>query len=120
MTTITIVPEPHAMRETTWRAVAGPRQSVGKTAGEALDALTAQLNPDETGTLLVVQAMRPDPFFTAEQQQRLGELMERWRTARDTGMLLPSKEQAELDALIAAELAAATQRAASLLRGIAP
>lgn len=118
MTTITIVPEPQASNGTTWRAVAGQRQSVGRTAGEALDALTAQMSADETGTLVVVQAMRPDAFFTAAQQQRLGELMDRWRVARDRGTALAAEEQAELDALVAAELAAATRRAAALVRGI--
>jgi hypothetical protein len=45
--------------------------------------------------------------------------MDRWRIARDNQTSLPSDEQAELDALIQAELQAATQRAASLLHGIA-
>jgi hypothetical protein len=40
--------------------------------------------------------------------------MTRWRTARDHGALLPAHEQAELEALIEAELHASTQRAAVL------
>jgi hypothetical protein len=42
MTTITILPE-----DKSFRAVAGERESIGRTAGEALDALTAQLDDDE-------------------------------------------------------------------------
>jgi response regulator of citrate/malate metabolism len=58
--------------------------------------------------------MRPDELFTAEQQQRLAELLARWRAARDTGASLPPQEQAELDALVQAELRAATERSAAL------
>ncbi len=65
-----------------------------------------------------MQHLRPDRFFTAEQQERLKELMARWRAARDAGMSLPSDEQAELDALVDAELHAATERAAALLKEI--
>jgi hypothetical protein len=78
------------------------------------------LDEEETGTLVVVQNLRPDRFFTAQQQQRLEELMARWRSARDTQSGLTGTEQAELEALVEAELEAATQRAASLLRDSAP
>jgi hypothetical protein len=119
MITIAIVPESPGSAHTQYRAVAGQRQSVGQTPGQALDALTAQLGDAEAGTLVVVQHARPDRFFTAEQQQRLQELMGRWRAARDTGTALPAEEQAELDALVAAELHAATERARALLQGLA-
>jgi hypothetical protein len=120
MTTIAIVPDSPATPPTGFRAVAGQRQSVGRTPGEALDALTAQLDADEAGTLLVIQHLRPDAFFTAEQRQRLGDLMARWRAARDRGAALPPDEQAELDALVAAELDAAARRAAALADGLTP
>ncbi len=84
MTAITILPEKIGVEETTYRAVAGERESVGRSAGEALDALTSQLSDDEAGMLVVIQRLRPDAFFTAEQQQRLDDLMSRWRIARDT------------------------------------
>jgi hypothetical protein len=58
--------------------------------------------------------VRPDRFFTVAQQQRLEALMARWRTLRDQGDFLPADEQAELDALIAAELQASSERAAEL------
>jgi Spy/CpxP family protein refolding chaperone len=64
--------------------------------------------------------MRPDAYFTDAQRQRLGELMARWRTARDGGVALSAEEQAELDALIEAEVRAAADRAAGLLRQPAP
>jgi hypothetical protein len=95
--------------------VAGNRQSTGKTVGEALDALTAQLDPEESGTMFIVQNLRPDRFFTAVQQQRLASLMSRWRDARDAGTVLSTEEQAELEALVEAELQAATKRADALL-----
>lgn len=115
MTKVAILPVPAGTGETAYRAISGERQSAGKTAGEALDAMTELLEQDETDTLVVVQHRRPDRFFTLAQQQRLGELMERWRTARDAGTCLSGSEQAELDALVEAELRAATDRAAAVL-----
>jgi len=105
----------------TWtmnRAVAGARQAVAKTAGGALDALTAQLSPEEGGTLVVVQNHRADQFFTAQQQQRLEELMDRWRAARSSGKSLSPSEQAELNALVDAEVQASGERAAAALAGL--
>ncbi len=120
MTTITIVPENALATAPRFLAVAGEKQSVGGTAGEALDALTAQLGEARTTTLVVVQPMLPDAYFTAEQQRRLAELLDRWRTARDAGGVFSPEEQAELDALVEAELRGATQRTAALARQLAP
>ncbi|MFP4103811.1 hypothetical protein [Coleofasciculus sp.] len=64
--------------ERIYRAVAGDKQSTAYTAGEALNALTALLEGDEFSTLLIIQSFRPDGFFSAEQQQRLSELMNLW------------------------------------------
>jgi hypothetical protein len=120
MTTVAIVLEPVETGGTSYRAVAGDKQSVGRTVGEALDALTAQLSEEESGTLIDVQNQRPDSFFSGQQQQRLAELMARWRAACDTGGALPSDEQTELESLVEAELQAATRRATALLRGLSP
>jgi hypothetical protein len=120
MTTIAIIPEDPGSPPASYRAIAGKAQASGKTAGEALDALTAQLPDSEAGTLVVVQHRRPDAFFTAAQQQRLEDLMGRWRAARDRGTALPAEEQAELHALVEAELRAAGARAAALARGLVP
>ena len=86
----------------------------GMTDAE-LDALTARTGPPQDTTLVVVQPMRPDTFFTADQQRRLAELMARWRVARDAGAALDPQEQAELEALVRAEVRAAGERAAALL-----
>jgi hypothetical protein len=114
MTKVAILPIPTEKGAVSYRAVAGDRQSHGKTAGEALDALTIQLSEDETSTLVIVQSLRPDRFFNATQQQRLVELMDRWRMGRDKGYTLPPAEQAELEALVEAEVRAAMARAATL------
>jgi hypothetical protein len=66
MTTISIIPENQAAGEIIWRAMAGDKESVGKTAGEALDALTAQLDWEATGTLIIVRQMGPGYFSTTE------------------------------------------------------
>lgn len=114
MTTVAILPISGPQGDIYYQAVAGARQSEGRTAGEALDALTLQLPSDDAGTLVVVQHGRPDRFFNAAQQQRLAELMERWRRARDVGVPLEAADQTELNLLIEAELLATTQRAAAL------
>jgi len=120
MTTISIMPENLGNGESQYRAVAGDLRSSGKTPGEALDALTNQLDENVDGTLVIVQQMRPDHFFSKEQQARLTELMERWREARDNETTLPPEEQAELDDLVRAELDASAQRAQSIVGQLGP
>jgi hypothetical protein len=44
MTAIAILPENPGVEGTRYRAFAGQKHSVGRTAGEALDALTSQLD----------------------------------------------------------------------------
>ena len=73
-----------------------------------------QLSADEASTLMIMQSLRPDRFFTAAQQQRLAALMTRWRTLLEQGETLPPDEQIELAALIAAELQASAARTAAL------
>jgi hypothetical protein len=114
MTKVAILPIPTEQGALLYRAIAGEKYAQGKTAGEALDALTVQLSADEASTLVIVQSLRPDRFFTAAQQERLAALMDHWRTARDQGASLPTDEQTELEALIAAELHASAARAAAL------
>lgn len=109
MTTITIFPDNRSAGPG-FRAVAGEKESVGATAGQALDALTAQLGEAGTGPLLLILPMQPDAYFTAEQQQRLAALVARWRAARDGGEPLPPAEQAELESLVEAEFQAAIKR----------
>ncbi len=116
MTTVEIVPISNASGEQSYRAIAGDKHSVGKTAGQALDALTAQLNQTAFSALLFIQSAHPDKFFSAEQQERLSALMSLWRTARDQGQELPSEQKAELEKLVEAELSAAAARTAALAR----
>ncbi len=116
MTTVAILPISGANGEKSYRAIAGDKHSVGKTAGQALDALTAQLDESEFIALLVIQSFRPDSFFNAEQQKRLAELMELWRSARDQGLALPPEQQAELDNLVELELSAATTRTEAFIQ----
>ena len=114
MTKVAILPIPTEQGDLSYRAIAGGKHAQGKTAGEALDALTAQLSADEASTLIIVQSLHPDRFFTAAQQQRLATLMARWRTTRDQGTTLLADEHTELAALIEAELQATAARAATL------
>jgi len=86
-----------------FRAVAVRTQAMGRTPGEALDALTSQLADDESDTLIIVRDLRADRYFGAAQRERLKVLMARWRSAGDTGATLSADERSELEALIDAE-----------------
>ena len=97
-----------------FRAISGAKSSYGKTVGEAVDALTEQLAPDEQNTVVYVQDFQPDEFFTDKQQQKLAALMTKWRDARDDSRQLPPDEQAELEKLIDEELDGSTRRAEKL------
>ena len=110
MNTVAILPIWNASGEKSYRAISGNKQSVGKTAGQALDALTIQLGELEFRGLLIIDNFHDDQFFTREQQQRLSELMNMWRIARDQEQELPPEIQTELDNLVNLELNAATAR----------
>jgi hypothetical protein len=86
-----------------------------QTAGEALDALPGQLSESELSTLVIVQRLRPDQFFTADQRKRLETLMARWRTSRDGNGKLDPGEQTEVEALVEAELEGATRRTEAVI-----
>ncbi len=97
-----------------FRAVSGEKQSVGKTIGEAVDALTQQLENGNQETLFIVQRFQPDEFFTAEQQERLSQLMQKLRQAEAENKEMNPKERAELEKLIDEELEGSARRAETI------
>src|SRR5260370_37882458 len=99
MASIAIHPEPGERGEPRFRAIAGDHQSVGRTMGEALDALTADWGDDVPETAVLIQRFQPDPYFTQAQHNRMQELLSR------RASLTPA-ERTELDARIDADLAA--------------
>lgn len=109
MNTIAIFPESPVNPSGPFLAVSGDRLGIGMTAGQALDALTSQLEPTQ-GTIVVIQTQRPDEYFSESQISQLKALMSKWRIARDTGSNLDAKETEELENLIEAELQAAIKR----------
>jgi hypothetical protein len=116
MTPVTLLPISDPSHGISYRAILGDKQSIGKTAGQALDALLSQLNTPNFSALLLIQNFEPDPYFTAAQQTRLTQLMEQWRTAQNQGQTLPPELQTELNELVDAELNATRDRAAALLQ----
>jgi hypothetical protein len=112
MTSIAIVRNDSVDSEPRFSAVnnTGTVQSVGKSVGEAIDALTSQLSSEEANGMVIVVQSRGDEFFTETQIDRLHELMERSRLSA-----LSSGEQDELEALVNAELMASGRRTAKLL-----
>ena len=111
MTTITILPE----KNNSYRALAGEKESTGRTAGEALDAITSQLAEEESGTLVIVQNRKADQFFNAAQQERLIALMQLHKAGT-----LSTEEEAELESLVKDELDGARRRAEALLDELKP
>ncbi len=109
MTPITIRTEPTETAQARFRAIAGHRQSVGRTMGEALDALTADWGEHIQETAIIIQRFQPDAYFTAVQYDRMQELLARRTT-------LTVEERAELEALIDAELDATVARTEPLVR----
>lgn len=110
MTTVAILPDlPGTDAEEGFMAVLGNRQAKGRTAGAALDAITAQLSDDQSASLVLVQSMKPDRFFNAEQQDRLQQLMQAWKQAPE------QPASAELLAVLDEELKATIERSKALL-----
>lgn len=106
----TVVVLPNNQNGKSFRAISGEKESFGKTIGEAVDLLTAQLENAGDETLYIVQRFSPDEFFTAVQQKRLSELMDKLHEAQDGEGQFSSEEQAELEKLIAAELEGSGRR----------
>lgn len=111
---ITISTVATTTNETVWLAATDGLEVIGKTAGEALDGIRKQLGTEQNDLFLVRQQWQPDEFFTAEQQQRPSDLMERWRAARDSGKTLSDADQTELEKLVDAQLEGSAKRAAAM------
>jgi hypothetical protein len=119
MQTIKILPESDS-EPPIYRAMCGKHQATGQTPGQALDTLEAQLATelsDLTGeTLVILQRFHPDDLFTAQQQQRLRDLMDQHHAAIAQGIPLDLHLQTELENLVEAELEANIQRSQRLLQ----
>ena len=63
MTTVAILPIYDDSGNKSYRAIAGDKHSTGKTAGQALDALTAELGENEFSALLLLQSFCPGSIF---------------------------------------------------------
>ena len=63
MTKVAVYHESADPESMPYPAVAGRNQAMGRTAGEALDALALQLPQEAADTLVIVRNMSPDRFF---------------------------------------------------------
>jgi hypothetical protein len=68
MTTVAILPISNINGEKSYRAIAGDKQSTGKTAGQALDSLITQLGEADFFGMLIIQICQPDSNFLKELQ----------------------------------------------------
>ena len=111
MTTVSILTEMPSARKIQYRAIAGTHQSTGNTAGEALDALNAQLGPTDSGSLIIVQQWQTDPYFSEAQYARMKYLLD----LRDS---LTDDQRAELETLVKQELIASAKRTEALANAL--
>src|SRR5215831_16366094 len=109
MTAISIRAENIGTDQPRFRAIAGNRQAVGRTMGEALDVLTADWGKNIQEAAVLIQRFQPDAYFTEAQYGCMQELLARRAT-------LTVEERADLEALIDAELDATIARTESLMR----
>lgn len=109
MTSIAIRTEKRDTSQPRFRAIAGDRQSVGRTMGEALDALTQEWGDSIQETVVLIQHFQPDAYFTQAQYDRMQTLLAR-------RINLTPEERTELEALIDAELDATVARTTPNLR----
>lgn len=110
MPAITIFPEDPTAATSRYLATCDGHESVAATIGQALDGLTAQIGVPTEMTVVVIQPMKPDRFFTAEQIARLRTLQDERRAAHDSGTPFPEAKHGELTALIDAELVGSMER----------
>jgi hypothetical protein len=94
----------------TFSAVSGKNKSYGNTIGEAIDALTKKIST-EMNPVIYIQDFQPDEFFTAKQQQRLSELMEKLKNNNSN---FSDEERSELEKLIDEELDGSAKRVAKI------
>ena len=108
MTAITIYKEDKGAGKPRFRATAGKQQSIGRTMGEAIDALTAEWGDEVKETAILIQRFGPDEFFTQAQHDRMQELLARRQS-------LGPQERTELESLIDEELEATVARTDNLV-----
>jgi predicted Zn-dependent protease with MMP-like domain len=113
MTSIAIRSDQPETSERRFRAIAGDRQSVGRTMGEALDALTAEWGDSMQETVVLIQRFQPDQYFTQAQYERMQALL----ACRPA---LTPEERTELEALIDAEVDATVTRTERHVRPTQP
>jgi hypothetical protein len=108
-----VVVLPNNPNATNFRAINGNNTSVGETIGQALDSLSKHISL-EKNSIIYIQDFEPDEFFAAEQQQRMSELMTKWRELRDANLALSTDEQKELEQLVELELIGSAKRTAKI------
>ena len=113
MTSIAIRTDQQEPSERRFRAIAGGRQSVGRTMGEALDALTSDWGDSIQETVVLIHRFQSDQYFTQAQYERMQTLLER-------RFALTPEERIELEALIDAEVDATVTRTERQIRTTQP
>ena len=87
--------------------------NIGAAIGAAFNALAAQ--GDVSAARVIIQKMNGDRFFGAEKLSRFRDLSDKQRALRERGEQLSAEDDAELEGLIDADLAASAERARAIL-----
>jgi hypothetical protein len=109
MTQLSVLIDTDEVSPARFRAISGPHQSVGRTPGEALDALLAQEGEPIEASAILIQRFAPDAYFTQPDYDRMQELLARRAS-------LSATENDELDTLIDRELDATVARTDALMQ----
>ena len=109
MTAVVIRTDQKEAGEYQFRAISGDRQCLGRTMGEALDALTAGWGDSVPETVVLIQRFQPDQYFTQAQYDQMQELLARRSS-------LTPEERTELEALIDVEVDATVARTETRVR----
>lgn len=97
-----------------FRAIADNYEAAGRTAGEALDALNAKFGTGERRSLVVIQQIGGDAYFSEAQYDRMRVLLDK----RNALGALTDAEQAELEGLAREELLASAKRSEVLANAL--
>ena len=116
---ITVTRDEYAPLERRFAARAEGQSGYGETVGDALNELDTRIGPPNEMRVIIVQCFVPDEFFTADDQNRLRELMTARKTALAAGRELPEDQWSELQALIDKELEGTGRRASAVGEAIA-
>ncbi len=106
--------EQHRAEDRGFYAITRGHNTTGPSAGDALNALLADLAPGEIPERIVIGRIGDDEFYDAVRVERLEQLTERLAEERRGGLSLTGSERAELERLVEEEEEAVVRRSEAI------